>query len=91
MTDLNPGSRLTREYTFGPLYDLLMESFPGHRSRQGVLDVRRLAVDVGRSNEGVYKWLRENEITLDGARRLITLAAGRLTPEKFLPFLFPKS
>ncbi len=81
-------SRTARPYSFGPLYDLLMDRFPKHRSAQGVLDVPKLAKDIKRSHEGVYKWLRENKITVDGAKRLVELSKDRVKYEEFLPFLF---
>jgi hypothetical protein len=73
--------------SFGPLNDLLWEIFPDHRTPQGVFDVQRLAADIERTNEAVYKWLRDNKITPDGVKRLCKAAGRRAKQADFLPFL----
>lgn len=91
-------SRLARPFSFGPLYDLLFEAFPAHRSVQGVLDVKRLAEDCEMTKEGAYKWLRDNKISPAGALKLVEaqrkhIEAGlrvkkRLQISDFIPFVF---
>lgn len=63
-----------RPYSFGPLYDLLVEKFPNHRTVQGVFDVPGFARELGRSHEAVYKAVRGNRLTADMARRVIELS-----------------
>lgn len=48
-----------RPYSFGPLYDLLVEVFPNHRSKQNVFDVPGFAKDLGYSHEALYKAIRQ--------------------------------
>jgi len=52
--------RPRRPYTFGPLYDLLKTHFPDHRSPQGLLDIPRLARDMGFAHETIYRAVRGN-------------------------------
>jgi hypothetical protein len=75
-------------FTFGPLYDLLRNRFPEHRTDTGRFDVPRFADDLKMSNEGVYKWLRANKITPDGAKNVVAMSKGRATLEDFHKFVF---
>ena len=42
----------------GKLYNLLTAHFPEHRSKQGVLDIPRLATDMGFAHETLYRCVR---------------------------------
>lgn len=53
-----------------PFYRFLFEIFPKHRSTRGLLDVARLAGEVGLTREGIYKWLRSGKVTPTNARTL---------------------
>lgn len=76
-------SNRRRPYSFGPLYDLLVEKFPNHRTVQGVFDVPGFARDLNRSHEAVYKAVRQNRLTPDMARRIIELSEAKTEePEK---------
>ena len=58
----------------GELYQLLRERLPLYRSRRGRLDVSKLANALGMSPEGVYLWLRHDEVSRSGRRRLLELS-----------------
>ncbi|PAL23593.1 hypothetical protein [Sphingopyxis sp. GW247-27LB] len=53
-----------------PFYRFLFENFPTYRSKRGLLDVPRIAKDVGLTAEGIYKWLRRGVVTPTNARTL---------------------
>lgn len=63
-----------RPFTEKPLYKLLAKSFPRFSTRQDMFDVRALAAALTMSAEGVYKWLRADRLSADGAARLLDLA-----------------
>lgn len=64
-----------RPYTFGPLYDLLVERFPGFRSKQNVFDVPGFARELGVSHETGYKIVRQQEpLKISAALRLLALS-----------------
>lgn len=72
-------------WTTGALYNFLMEIFPTHHTRSGILDVKRLTRDLERSHEAIYKWLRKPDdgskgppLTPANARAICSLAN---TPE----------
>lgn len=50
-----------RPYTFGPLYDLLLEHFPGHHSKPGQLAVQKFANGLGYAHETIYKAIRQTD------------------------------
>ena len=88
------------EWTAGPLYNLLCDSFPTYRTKLNALDIQRLRTGLGKSHEAVYQWLRKGKLSPTNARKLIGLAAapenatalkkaGREPPtlEDFLPFM----
>jgi hypothetical protein len=70
-----------------PLYKLLDAAFPKIRTSQGLFDVAAFATLIGLSHEGVYKWLRKDRISADGARKVIGAADGRITQEQMFPFV----
>jgi hypothetical protein len=89
------------QWTFGPLYDLLVEGFPDYRTRRGFFDVKRFHKELGKSHEAVYKWLRVNKLTPENATKIAALATalpnlealeklGRTPPtvQDFSPFVF---
>ena len=98
---MEPAATAGRAHWYvGPFYRMLMDTFPLYRTGRDLLDVRRLADELGRSNEVVYRWLREGQISNTVARRLVKLAsapenqqaivaAGGTPPElrDFLPFM----
>ncbi len=90
---MKPPSRITRPFSFGPLYDYLFEQFPEHRSSQGVFDVERFSKDMGVSKEAVYRFLRKNGLNPEQADKIVSLMhPGReLRAEDYaplLPFIF---
>lgn len=58
----------------GALYRLLFDAFTDHRSKQGLLDIPRLAKDIEVRNETVYKALRHDRLSPNSARALLQLA-----------------
>jgi len=84
---MSEASQVESTFTFGPLYDLLKGRFPGHRTDTGRFDVPRFATDLGMSNEGIYKWLRANKISPEGAKKVVALSRGRAKIEDFTKFV----
>ncbi|MEG3175806.1 hypothetical protein U1872_06160 [Sphingomonas sp. RB3P16] len=65
------------------LYVFLLDLFPQHRSSSGLLDVRKLATELGKSHEAVYKWLRKSKISPANADAIRELAI-KLYPDTVL-------
>ncbi len=81
----------------GALYKLLEAHFPDHRSKQGHLDIARLARDLGYSHETLYRAIRGNTMKPPVALRLLQFSAQldeplspRLFWEDLAPFVLPK-
>lgn len=56
------------------LYLFLLEAFPEHITPCNRLDVNRLAGDVGRSHEALYRKLRKNRLNVEWAKLLCEFA-----------------
>lgn len=86
---MKPPSRTTRPFSFGPLYDFLFESFPEHRSSQGIFDVPRFADDMGVSKEAVYRLLRKNKVNPEQTDKIVSLLHPnrQVTADDYAPFL----
>lgn len=65
-----------REWAKGPLYLFLMETFPEHKTAMGVLDIQRLKVDLGKSHEAIYKWIRAGKLKPENANAIVALAGA---------------
>lgn len=63
-------------WTQSPLYRELLAVFPDYRTKQqNVLDVERIAEQIGMTEEGIYKWLRQGRIlSSKGVQKLVELA-----------------
>lgn len=78
---------------FGELHNLLKTLFPELRTkRDNVFDVSAFAAKVNMTDEGVYKWLRADQLPARRARQIVELVnEGRRKPvcslEDFLPFI----
>ena len=70
MTDASPKSDAIK----GGLYDLLAKKLPMCVSENGTLSVADLAEALKMSPEGVYRWLRADEISKRGLRKLTELS-----------------
>lgn len=70
MTDAAPKSDAIK----GALYDLLVEKLPMCVNESGTLSVADLAEALKMSPEGVYRWLRADEISKRGLRKLTELS-----------------
>lgn len=57
-------------WPFEPLYQFLHKHLPAYRHRGGILDVERLADDMGIVKETVYKWLRSGALPANRVRQL---------------------
>lgn len=68
----------------GALYDLLVSKLPRCVSDGGNLCVADLAERLSMSPEGVYRWLRSDEISKKGRAKLIALSKQMAT-EDFFP------
>ena len=75
------------------LHEVLTDAFPNHRTVTGVLDIPGLGIDLGLSHEGVYKWVRHNNLPARRVKQLIELSRPTkksdplLTVEAVLPFV----
>lgn len=58
----------------GALYQALSKAFPMFCYEGGSLQVSELAKRIEMSAEGVYRWLRSNEISKRGRKRLVELS-----------------
>lgn len=63
--------------SLGPLYDVVAKAFPRHRTENKILDVLRLADDLGMTGEGVYKWFMTNQLPAVAAVKLIRFRSNR--------------
>lgn len=61
-----------------PLYMFLSDIFPDHRTPFNRLDVDRIAREVEKNYESLYRWLRESRLNVEWAKLLCDLAN---TPE----------
>jgi hypothetical protein len=79
-----------KPFTELPLYRKLVSSFPTFRTSQQIFDVRGFAEAIEMSPEGVYKWLRADRLSADGARKIMALAKTKkstLTREDLINFV----
>ena len=79
-----PGESL--HYFDGELHALLMERLP-QIVVGGRIDTGRLCRATGNARYTVHRWMIEDHISPAGARSLIRVSEGRITPEDLLPFL----
>ncbi len=68
----------------GDLYDLLVSKLPKCVTDGGNLCVAELSECLSMSPEGVYRWLRSDEISKKGRAKLIELSKQMAT-EDFFP------
>lgn len=86
----------------GELYELLSDRFPAFRSKQGVLDIPRMAKEMEVSHETLYRAVRgqrakgypNGRLTVEIAVRVLELSrtskdAIPLYAEDLLPYLLP--
>lgn len=72
----------------GKLHVLLANSFPTKRTAAySVLNIEWLAEKLGMSEEGVYKWLREDRIPFKRAKQIAKMRECTAEFEDFLPFI----
>jgi len=64
----------TQSWKDGALYKMLVDIFPEHRTINRLLDIPRIATDLGMSHEAVYKWFRAR----DGRGKLLPANAEAL-------------
>lgn len=76
----------------GDLYKLLDARIVGFcRAPRGQLSIASLADRMGYSSEGLYKYLRADELTMNGALALFEACDGLVAKEeleKFMPHKF---
>lgn len=71
------------------LYVLCFEHLPEHQKTEGrnsVLDVPRIAKEIGVTKQKVWLWLKENAIPAHRMFQFCELAGSKLTPEILKPF-----
>lgn len=73
----------------GALYDLLVAKLPRCVNESGNLCVADLAERLNMSPEGVYRWLRSDEISKKGRVKLVELSKQMATEDLFPKTLVP--
>ncbi len=61
----------------GPLHQVLTEKLPDLRGPGGVCDLHRLALELGMTHQGVYKWMkpgRPNQLPFAQVKRIVALS-----------------
>jgi hypothetical protein len=59
------------------LYATVTKYLPAYRTKRGKLDVPRLSDELGKSEEAIYRWFRQDDLLRVGnARDIIRLANG---------------
>lgn len=58
------------------------------RAPRGGFSVGAFAAAMGCSSEGLYKFLRSDKISVDGAKKMVLASDGVLTESDLIPFLF---
>lgn len=72
--------------SLGPLHDLLLEACPP--DEDGVKSIPILAVALGMSPYGVYKWIRNTKVPPDKAVKIVDVGQGRVKLEDFHPYVY---
>lgn len=78
----------------GALHQLLDSHFPAHRSKQGHLDIGRMAREMELAHETLYRCVRSNVVKVAVATKLLRFSrtaegASPLYWEDLLPFVLP--
>lgn len=60
-----------RPHIYGDLYDLLEAKFPQYKVKENTLNVTKLAEDMGRSHEALYRALRKDSMTVTIAESIL--------------------
>ena len=73
----------------GKLHVLLTKAFPEHRTASyDVLDIAWLASKLKVTDEGIYKWLRDDQLpSLARARAIVAIRGCRIELDDLLPFV----
>jgi hypothetical protein len=71
MNALNHGYLSRCKYSFGPRHYLISSKFPEHRTRQGILDIPRLARELRFPAQAMYQSLIGNRLSLRVAQYLV--------------------
>lgn len=76
---------------FRPMSDLhvlLARAFPEHRTADyDVFDVAWLAKKLKITEQGVYRWLRDNELPASRAKQIVKIKGCRKKLSDFLPYM----
>ena len=56
-------------------------------TRNGVLDVRKFADDVGKSHECVYRWLRGDYFPIKNIDKILSASNGQLSEETLMRYV----
>lgn len=77
-------AKIMRHSDLGPLHDLLCEACP---ETNGTKSIRLLAKACKYSSGGLYKVIRDGQITIPCAVAILKVANGRVRADDFVPFL----
>ena len=58
------------------------------RAPRGGFSVGAYAAAMGCSSEGLYKFLRSDKLSVDGAKKMIDASDGKITEQDLMPFVF---
>lgn len=72
----------------GKLHILFAKAFPEHRTKDyDVFNVEWLATKLEMTEEGIYKWLRDDRIPLKRARQIVKIRGCRIELEDLMPYV----
>lgn len=72
----------------GDLYKLLVSRIDDCSTPRGQFSIGTFAKKMGATAEGLYKYLRSDRLTLDGAKKIIKASDGRITELDLVKYLF---
>lgn len=72
----------------GKVHALLARAFPEHRTKDyDVFNVEWLATKLEMTEEGIYKWLREDRLPLKRARQIVKIRGCRISLDDLMPYV----
>ena len=83
----NPMSVSDRPFWEGELYKLLSRNVTTCFTPRGQFSVAMFATRMGYSSEGLYKYLRSDRLTMNGAKAVMIAADGLISEEQLAPFM----
>lgn len=66
-------NRINEKWGERSLYMFLMDNLPSYRTVFNVLDIQRIAVELGMTYQGVYRWMKAPRLRPENAEMLLKL------------------